>query len=348
VASLRNLAVLVAPLRRWGRRSARLACILLGVMLFAAVAQAGRDTDLTPVSFLPQWQPQAQFAGYYVAFEKGFYRQHGLEMTILAGGPERLPSVWLSQGRADFGTLFLAAGIERRAQGLKLVNIAQIVQRSALMLVAKKSSGINTPADMNGKKVGLWPAELRLAPQAFFRENGVQVKMVPQSKTLNLFLRGGVDVGSAMWYNEYHQLLNSGVNPEELITFLLADYGMNFPEDGIYCLEDLVQRQPRVCRAFVAASVQGWQYAFDHPDETLDIVMRYVEAANVASDRVHQQWMLARLKEMIQPPGPDIPMGFLRQATYDLVANELEKSGMIKHIPKFGSFYRDLEATDAP
>ena len=97
------------------------------------------------MSFLPQWPPQAQFAGYYVAYEKGFYRRHGLEVKILRGGPERPPSEMLAQGQADFGTMLLAGAIVKRARGLKLVNIAQIVQRSALMLVARKSRGIMSP-----------------------------------------------------------------------------------------------------------------------------------------------------------------------------------------------------------
>jgi len=241
----------------------------------------------------------------------------------------------------DFGTLFLANGIEKRAQGLKLVNLAQIVQRSALMLVAKKALGIHAPADINGRKVGLWGAEFRLQPRAFFHQYHLKVQEVPQSATLNLFLRGGVEVASAMWYNEYHQLLNAGINPEELTTFFMADYGMNFPEDGIYCLEETVNRHPERCRAFVAASIEGWNYAFAHPEEALDIVMGYVQAAQVATDRVQQQWMLARMRDIIQPPGWERPMGTLQEAAYARVAATLKENGLITQIPKFSEFYRD-------
>lgn len=320
-----------------------LSCLLVGVgSLFGA-----QETGLRQVSFIPQWLPQAQFAGYYVAYEKGFYRQHRLEVKILPGGPEKPASEWLAQGRANFGTLFLTDGIEKKTRGLKLINIAQIVQRSALMLVAKKSSGITAPHDMNGKKVGLWRNEFQVQPQAFFRAYGVKVKEIPQSATLNLFLRGGVEVASAMWYNEYHQLLNSGVNPEELTTFLLADYGMNFPEDGIYCLAELANQHPKTCQDFVMASIEGWKYAFAHPDAALDIVMQYVNAAHVPSDRVHQKWMLERMRDIILPPGPPIPMGTLKQATYDQVAQEMQKSGMIKDIPEFSKFYKDFATADA-
>lgn len=106
--------------------------------------------------FIPQWIPQAQFAGYYVAYEKGFYRKKGIDLQILKGGPERPPSEWLDRGVADFGTLMLSQAIKKRVEGVKLVHIGQIIQRSALMLVAKKSRGIRVPTDLQGKKIGLW------------------------------------------------------------------------------------------------------------------------------------------------------------------------------------------------
>lgn len=321
---------------------ALLGCLLLGPGSLAVAQETGLDR----VSFIPQWAPQAQFAGYYVAFEKGFYRQHHLEVKIMRGGPEWPASELVAQGRVDFGTMFLATGIEKRAQGTKLVNLAQIVQRSALMLVARKGAGIQAPQDINGKKVGLWGEEFRLQPRAFFRKYHLQVQEVPQSATLNLFLQGGVDVASAMWYNEYHLILNAGVNPEELTTFSMADYGMNFPEDGIYCLEETVRQHPERCRAFVAASLEGWRYAFAHPDEAIEIVMQYVRAANVATDRVHQKWMLARMRDIIEPPGWDRPMGTLTPEAYARVAGVLKDNGLISYIPEFSHFYHTCVGPD--
>lgn len=311
-------------------------CITL--TLSAALTRAAAPAT---VSFIPQWQPQAQFAGYYVAYEKGFYRQHGLDVRIMRGGPDWPPSEMLARGRADFGTMMLTTGISQRARGEKLVNIAQVVQRSALMLVARKESGINTPQDMDGKKVGLWGEDFQGQPRAFFRKYGLKVRVIPQSATLNLFLRGGVEVASAMWYNEYHLILNAGVNPEELTTFMMADYGLNFPEDGIYCREDLAETHPERCRQFVGASLKGWQYAFEHPQEALDIVMQYVNAANLATDRVHQKWVLERMRDLIQPPGSDARPGVLLEADYRRVAEELKLNGLIKQIPTFSRFYVD-------
>jgi NitT/TauT family transport system substrate-binding protein len=235
----------------------------------------------------------------------------------------------------------LTAGIVRRARGLKLVNICQVAQHSALMLVAKKSSGIIEPQDINGKKVGLWGEDFQGQLQAFFRKYGLKVQTVPQGTTLNLFLRGGVEVASAMRYNEYHLLLNAGLNPEELTTFPLADHGFNFPEDGIYCLERTYKEKPQGCSQFVQGSIAGWQYAFAHPEEALDIVMKYVDAAHVPTDRVHQKWMLERMRDLILPGGGEIPLGTLAGEDYFRVAETLKNEGIIKEIPDFSQFIVD-------
>ncbi len=320
-----------------------LAGLFLGFSVLGAPALAA---ETATVSFLPQWQPQAQFAGYYVAYEKGFYRDRGLEVKILRGGPERPSSEMLAQGRADFATMQLAGAIVQRARDLKLVNICQLSQRSALMLVAKKSSGILTPADLNGKKVGLWGEDFQAQLHAFFRKYHLAVRTVPQGTTLNLFLRGGVQAASAMWYNEYHLLLNAGLNPEELATFPLADYGFNFPEDGLYCRERTYQDRPQVCRSFVQGSLAGWQYALAHPKEALDIVMKYVDEAHVATERVHQQWMLDCMRKLILPQDGAEISGRLSREDYYRLADLLKKDGVISRIPDFAWFYRDCSHPD--
>jgi len=318
--------------------------LVLMAFLLTAPCPAALAAEGQKVSFIPQWAPQSQFAGYYMASEKGFYAARGLEVKILRGGPDFPSSQLLHTGKADFGTMFLTTAIVKRAQGYKFINIAQIVQRSALMLVAKKSSGILAPGDMNGKKVALWGEEFQIQPRAFFRQQHLAVRILPQGTTMNLFLRGGVDVASAMWYNEYYRIIQAGVDPEELTTFLLSDYGLKFPEDGIYCLESTYRKDPGKCLNFVQASIAGWKYAFAHPDEAVEIVMKYVNAANLPTNRPQQTWMLARMSDIIQPPGADIPMGCLQEETYQQVARELKNYGFIEKIPDFHQFYRDCES----
>ncbi len=294
---------------------------------------------LKKATFIPQWVPQAQFAGYYMALHKGIYKRHGIDLTIIDGGPERPSDVFLKERKADFATLWLSTAIKMRAEGVRLVNIAQIIQKSALMLVAKKSSGIKRPKDMDGKKVGLWGPLFQVQPKAFFKKYNIRVIPVRQSYSVNLFLRGGVDVASAMWYNEYHTILMAGVDPEELSTFFFYDYGLNFPEDGIYTLEDKFKSDPMLCKAFVKASIEGWNYAFTHPEETLDVILKNLKRVHIPANRVHQRWMLERMKDLILTQGLDTKMGVLKKEDYLRVARLLKENGLIDNIPKYEHFY---------
>ena len=313
--------------------------LILSVLSALAVSPA-RGAELRSASFIPHWLPQAQFAGYYMAQEKGLYKKRGIDLKVLRGGPEYPPSETIARGKVTFASTFLTSALELRSRGVRLVNIGQLVQRSGFILVTKKASGINSPGDLNGKKVGIWNA-FRLQPEAFFRKYGIEVKPVEQGATMNLFLRDGVVAASAMWYNEYHTLLNAGLNEEDLKPFFFDRHGLNFPEDGIYCLEDTVRQNIDLCRGFVRASLEGWEYAFANPEETLDVVMRHVRKANVGTNRVHQRWMLARMKDIILPPGGDTALGVLRRADYLRVAGEMQRSGLIKEIPPYGGMYVD-------
>jgi len=294
--------------------------------------------DPRPVTFLPQWTPQAQFAGYYVAIQKGFYQKRGIDLRLLAGGPDNPPADMLVRRKTGFTTLFLSDAIKLRSKGVDIVNVAQIGQKSGFILVARKSSGILSPKDLNGKRVSLW-SDFQIQPLAFLRKYQVQVTIVPQTYTINLFLQGGVDAACAMWYNEYHTLLNSGVNADELTTFFFDQHGLNFPEDGIYCLRETLITEDRICRDVVGASIEGWQYAFTHPDEAIEIVMTYAREANVGTNRVHQRWMLDRIRDISVISDRNTPMGTLSPDDFQTVASELKSGGMIDEIPKFNEFY---------
>jgi len=297
------------------------------------------EKTLKKATFIPQWSPQAQFAGYYVAYEKGFYKKNGIDLTILQGGPDRPSSQFLIQGKADFATLWLSTALRLASSGQDIINIGQIIQRSALMLVAKKSSHIKTPQDINGRKVSLWGEDFQIQPKAFFKKYGLHVRVIPQSFTINLFLRDGVDVASAMWYNEYHTIINSGLNPDELTTFLFYEHGLNFPEDGIYTLKKTFKKDPSLASAFVRSSIAGWQYAFSHPEEALDIVLKYISQAKIPANRVHQKWMLNRMKDLISPPDGS-SIGMLQPRDYERVDYELKENDLVKRTPSYYSFFR--------
>ncbi|OHE79719.1 MAG: hypothetical protein A2107_13380 [Verrucomicrobia bacterium GWF2_62_7] len=314
-----------------------LALAVVGSLLLSAVV-AQESAPLAKVAFLPHWIPQAQFAGYYMAAEKGFYRQHGLDLTVLDGGPRKPVDKALASGEATFVSHFLSSALRLRDNGLALVHLAQITQRSALMLVAHKSSGIESVKDLNSKTVSLWP-DFSVQPRALFRKYNLHVRTVTQGPTINLFMRGGVDAASAMWYNEYHLFLNSGVNEDEMTLIFYDQHGLNFPEDGIYCLAETWRAKPDVCRRFVQATLEGWKYAAGHREEALNIVMQRTDQAHTGTNRAHQHWMLDRMCELIQPVNPATRPGELTREAYERVAGELKNSGEIKSAPAFEEFH---------
>jgi NitT/TauT family transport system substrate-binding protein len=313
---------------------------ICGWFLFSAAACFAAETGLFHASLLPQWIPQAQFAGYMVAQDKGFYRDAGLDLTLLRGGPESQPLELLRKGQATFCTQWVSTAIRARANGVPVVNIGQIVQRSALMLIAKKSSGINVLSDLDGKSIGCWEGDFRIQPLALFQMNDLTIRLVPMYETVNLFLKGGVSALAAMWYNEYHTILNSGLNKNELTTFFFSDLGLNFPEDGLYCMEETLNAHPDICRRFVEASLKGWVYALEHQDETLRTVMKYANAASTGTNRAHQRWMLSRMLDLIFPGGDRSGLGKLKEKDYEQVGEVLKNLQMIREVPQFAEFSR--------
>lgn len=329
-------------------RSARLALALAALLLCASQALAAGPKR---AALVLQWQPQAQFAGFYVAHEKGFYREAGVELTLIPGGQDVVASRLLAQGQAQFATMFLATGIERHAKTAgtpqAVAHLAQLVQRSALMLVTRADSGIREPEDLHGRRVSLWDNEFRLQPLALFRRLGITPVLLPQSSTMGLFLRGGVDAASAMWYNEYHTLLATGFEPEDLRLFFFRDLDLNYPEDGIYTLDKTLKADPELCRAVVAASLRGWSYAFEHPEEALDIVLARMREAHVPVSRAHQRFMLARMRDVMLPRAQgDTPLGELKREDFDRVARDLAAQGVIKGPPDFAAFSRGASLAD--
>lgn len=324
-------------------RAWRVLALLATLFVLSALSPAYGEAPLKKVSFMPQWIPQAQFAGYFVAQDKGFYRKAGLDVTLLPGGPGKSCFTSLAGGHVTFCTGWLSTAIQLRASGLDIINLAQMVQRSSLLLIAKKSSGIRTPKDLNDKRVGFWVGEFDVPGLVFLKKNHLNLKMIPNYTTVTVFLKGAVDAVAAMWYNEYHSILNSGLNPDDLTVLHFKDLGVDFPEDGLYCMESTLATDPAACKAFVAASIQGWQYAFEHQDEAIDIVMKYAEAAHTGTNRAHQQWMLAAIKDLMLPEGPDEKLGKLQLNDYENVGKAVESLYLIHGLPKYQDFYRGMQ-----
>ncbi len=260
------------------------------------------------VKMVLQWEHQSQFAGYYMALEKGFYADEGLDVTLFRGGADVDPFQLLEEGEADFCSAMLAPVLMMSKDDVKFCLLAQIINSSTLSLVAWKKgidgTIISNPSDLHGKKISIW--ESFHAPyKAMFDYYGVKPEIVPQYYSFSLFAQRGVDACSAMTYNEYHSLLQSGIREDEIVVFKFNELGMNFPEDGIYCLKEKQEREPEICSAFVRASLKGWAYAREHKEETLDIVMGYINRSKLPTNRPHMEWMLDKVLEATYPSGEE-------------------------------------------
>ena len=237
-----------------------------------------REKLLKKVSLSLQWFTQCQFAGYYVALDKGFYRQEGIDLTIIPGASDINPLNQVSSEVADFGTKWLADFLVAKEEGFPLISIAQVLQSNGLVLIAKAKSGIKTPQDFIGKKVGIW--FFGNEAQFFTLMNKLDIPLDQMhinalKWSIKPFLDGKFDVVTAMIYNEYLRVLDSGYKEKEINIIDFAEYGLNFPGQVIFTRNTILEKQPDLCEQMVRASLRGWAWAMDHPEETVAIVLKH-------------------------------------------------------------------------
>ncbi len=241
------------------------------------------------------WIPQAQFAGYYIALEKGFYEDEGLDVSIIPGGLNISVYNEVNIGKANIGVSWYSALLEHRAKGEKFVNIAQIFQKSMLVLVSKAEKNITKAKDLEGKKIGFWTGDFFEQLEALFIQQNIEnVELVQQRFDLSQLANDEIDVASAMLYNEYLGLLEQGFAESDLNLIRFDEYDLNFPEDAIFVKEDFLAGNKEKLVSFLKASIRGWQYAFENPDETIVILVKY-DAENPKL----QKKMLETIKESI-------------------------------------------------
>jgi NitT/TauT family transport system substrate-binding protein len=256
------------------------------------------------ISLQLQWVSQAQFAGYYVALEKGWYRKEGIDLNIKPGGPDIIPIDLVTSGTRDFGTALLSDLAVAIQKGKPVVSIGQIQQANGLLLIARKSSGIKDPKDFKGKRVGIWFQGFEAQFNALLAKMKIpdeELKIVSQGWSMEPFLKGDLDVASAMIYNEYHILLESGIKPEALIIIDYGSYGLGFPGDTLFTSRKMAEENPDLCLRMLRASLKGWQYAIEHPEEAVDIVLKY-DASRIQK-RDHQLVMMQEVAKLVQMPG---------------------------------------------
>jgi len=293
--------------------------------------------------FRPQWVPQSQFAGYYVAHERGFYRDQGIEIEMLDGGPDTNPMSELVKGQLEFGTTWLAPSMIMASQGADLVLLSQIIQRNGLLLVTLTEKGYQSVEDLRGKRVGVWGGEFNYPVQALDRELGLGLILVQQGFEMSELLNGEVDAALCMSFNEMFTFDDRGIDRDLLKIFRFDELGLQFPEDGIYTSQRVAQKYPQACKAFASASLQGWQYTAAHPQEALDIVMEQTKRSPFPTTREHQERMLNEILQMVG--GTAKNQGELTLSDFDSISRSLEAIGQIDQVVEYNQFYRhDLVA----
>ena len=253
-----------------------------------SVAKPTALTDETIV-FTPQWTAQAQFAGYYVAEAKGFYREAGVKVKIEHPSPTLPAMSRLRKNQCQATTLQVCQALEIVDDGTPLVNILQTSMNNAMVIVSARDKD---PLTQKGAKVGIWSVGFGQLAICMSIKDHLNYEWIRFSQNINLFVAGALDAILAMSYNEYYQLVQAGIEMTDRNVYRFCDHGYNVQEDGVYMLRDYYEKHKEQARKFAQACKKGWEWAAQHPEETLDIVMQYVDKNNIATNRVMQRLML--------------------------------------------------------
>ncbi|WP_299849497.1 ABC transporter substrate-binding protein [uncultured Roseovarius sp.] len=268
--------------------------------LGASAAQAADDVTLQL-----KWVTQAQFAGYYVAQDQGFYEEEDLNVTIKPGGPDIAPAQVIAGGGADVVLDWMPSALASREKGLPLVNIAQPFKSSGMMLTCRKDAGIESPDDFKGKTLGVWFFGNEYPFLSWMSQLGIPtdggedgVTVLKQGFNVDPILQGQAACVSTMTYNEYWQIIDAGLTPDDLVVFKYEDQGVATLEDGMYVLEENLSDpafEDKMVR-FVRASMKGWKWAEENPDEAAMIVLD--NDASGAQTEEHQKRMMGEIAKL--------------------------------------------------
>ena len=296
-----------------------------------------------------KWVTQAQFAGYYVALENGYYKDENLDVTIKPGGPDIAPTQVLAGGGADVTVEWMPAALAAREKGLPMVNIAQPFKSSGMMLTCRKDSGVATTADFKGKTLGVWFYGNEFPFLSWMSQLGIAtdgssggVEVLRQGFNVDPILNGQAACVSTMTYNEYWQVIDAGLSADDLVTFKYEDQGVATLEDGLYVLENNLSDpafKDKLVR-FVRASMKGWKWAEDNPSDAAMIVLEYDETG--AQTEKHQVRMMGEIAKLTAGSN-----GSLDPSDYDRTVASLLAGGSDPVITKAptGAWTHDI--TDA-
>jgi len=261
----------------------RIAIVCAAILLAAAPAWGEKFV------FTTIWTAQAQFAGYYVAKEKGFYKELGLDVVIQHPSLTSSASNRLKTDQCDAAMFSMMSAMDFIAQGTPLVNIFQDSMNSSNILVSRW--GIN-PLQMKGKKVGIFNADPNYLTYIMSKREGMNYQWVRFTSDINVFLSGAVDATMVVSYNEFCLLKQAGFRMSEEIIYRFSEHDYNIQENGVYVKRDYFLTHRAEVAKFAAASRRGWEWVAAHPDEALEIVMKYVNKHKSHTNKVMQKLML--------------------------------------------------------
>jgi NitT/TauT family transport system substrate-binding protein len=331
-------------MKKWSVVGTLIVLAVCAALVAGTASASQRSAKLTKITLQLKWVPQAQFAGYYAASLKGFYKAQGLDVTLKNGGPNIIPETVVASGQAQFGVDWLPSLLAARDANTSLVNIAQVFARSGMTQLTWKSSGINTIAKMKGKKVANWLGGNQYELFAALTKAGMNpaknqgVTIVQQPFDMNLFLKKQVDSASAMTYNELAQVLETGVKMSQINVIKMQDAGTGMLEDGLFSTEKYLSSAANqaIATKVIAATLQGWIYCRDHQAECVQMTLK----EGPTLPKGHQTWMMNEINKLIWPTSAGI--GIMNKADYARTASISKQFGVIKKAPTAGAYRTDL------
>lgn len=260
---------------------------LLLILLYVPTIQGQR------ITITPKWTAQAQFTGYYVADKMGFYKEEGLDVRIIHPAISESSFSVLQSGKSQVAVMNLSFALTARASGAKIINIMQTSQENSLMLVSRHP--LNNIASLKQKDIAVWNHLSQNLLDRISTRYQLNCKWIRFNSGVNLFLAGAVDICLVGSYNEYLQLAEYGLRPDDTYLLHFSDYGYDLPEDGLYVTDEFYQAHPDIIPKLVRASIRGWEWANEHKEKALDIVMDIVHENNIGTNRYHQRKMMEEI-----------------------------------------------------
>ncbi|KKB55064.1 ABC transporter substrate-binding protein [Parabacteroides gordonii] len=260
---------------------------LLLILLYVPTIQGQR------ITITPKWTAQAQFTGYYVADKMGFYKEEGLDVRIIHPAISESSFSVLQNGKSQVAVMNLSFALTARASGAKIINIMQTSQENSLMLVSRHP--LNNITSLKQKDIAVWNHLSQNLLDRISARYQLNCKWIRFNSGVNLFLAGAVDICLVGSYNEYLQLAEYGLRPDDTYLLHFSDYGYDLPEDGLYVTDEFYQAHPDIIPKLVRASIRGWEWANEHKEKALDIVMDIVHENNIGTNRYHQRKMMEEI-----------------------------------------------------